>query len=67
MSFFSFTPGDARTRASWEVSEDFWVYWVVAVPATAVTVMVWFLWQRHVDKASLLKGTSREVDMVLKA
>lgn len=63
MSFFNYTPENAQTLAGWKVSEDFWIYWVVAVPVTAATVVAWSLWQRHVDKASSLEGTSREVNI----
>ena len=31
------------------MSGDFWIYWVVAIPVTAVTVTLWYLWQHHVD------------------
>ncbi|KAF2169606.1 hypothetical protein M409DRAFT_52133 [Zasmidium cellare ATCC 36951] len=46
MSFFNFTPGNQEQAARWTVSERFWLYWVVAIPVTALTVLVWWTWQK---------------------
>lgn len=42
MSFFDFDPNTAQ----WKVSKDFWVYWVVAVPITAITASMWKWWNK---------------------
>ena len=39
MSFFDFSPESNR----WAVSDKFWVYWVVAIPATVLTPLLWRL------------------------
>lgn len=42
MSFFNF---DSSTD-SWTVSREFWVYWAVAIPVTAITATLWFFWNK---------------------
>jgi Mg2+ and Co2+ transporter CorA len=37
MSFFNFSP----ESNIWAVSDKFWVYWVVAIPATVLTPLLW--------------------------
>lgn len=48
MSFFNFTPATADQPEAWRVSNRVWIYFVVAVPVTAVTVGAWIYWQRTV-------------------
>ncbi|KAF8850701.1 hypothetical protein BDZ45DRAFT_186193 [Acephala macrosclerotiorum] len=45
-SFFNFSPGSSTEPQHWTVSEKFWIYWVVAIPVTALTVACWASWQR---------------------
>lgn len=45
MSFFNFDPPIQGRPGQWAVSEKFWMYWVVAIPVTALTVVVWWKWQ----------------------
>jgi hypothetical protein len=47
MSFFHFAPGVEGEAEQWTVSSRFWLYWVVTIPATALTVGMWFLFQRR--------------------
>lgn len=51
-SFFNFSPASDTEPQHWTVSEKFWVYWVVAIPVTLVTVACWLAWQRA-NKRSL--------------
>jgi hypothetical protein len=47
MSFFHFASGgndDGEER--WTVSPNFWIYWAVTIPVTALTIGVWVLYQR---------------------
>ncbi|KAF2998830.1 hypothetical protein E8E13_002480 [Curvularia kusanoi] len=37
MSFFNFSP----ETGNWTVSREFWVYWVVAIPLTGLTLLFW--------------------------
>ncbi|KAK4497465.1 hypothetical protein PRZ48_011916 [Zasmidium cellare] len=46
MSFFNFNPGSQDQPARWAVSDKFWLYWIVAIPVTALTVVVWWTWQK---------------------
>lgn len=47
MSFFHFTPSADGASEQWTVSPMFWMYWVVTIPVTALTVGIWFLFQRR--------------------
>jgi hypothetical protein len=46
MSFFHFIPSADGGSEQWTVSPKFWMYWVVTIPVTALTVGIWFLFQR---------------------
>jgi hypothetical protein len=35
MSFFNYSPDSG----SWTISDKFWVYWVVAIPITIISVI----------------------------
>jgi hypothetical protein len=47
MSFFHFTPSADGGSEQWTVSPKFWMYWVVTIPVTALTVGIWFAFQRR--------------------
>lgn len=42
MSFFNYNPDSGK----WKVSEQFWVYWVVAIPVSVVTALLWSVWHK---------------------
>lgn len=42
MSFFNYNPGSNE----WTVSKKFWVYWVVAIPTTCITALLWSFWHK---------------------
>lgn len=42
MSFFNYNPDTGE----WRVAKDFWVYWVVAVPITFITALLWSFWHK---------------------
>ncbi|KAL0939531.1 uncharacterized protein CTRU02_206141 [Colletotrichum truncatum] len=45
-AIFSTTFFEFKSESEWVVSEKFWVYWVVAIPITVITALLWFYWQR---------------------
>jgi hypothetical protein len=45
MSFFNYSPDSG----SWTVSDKFWVYWVVAIPITIISVVLWIVLGREVS------------------
>ncbi|RFU76062.1 cora-like mg2+ transporter domain-containing [Trichoderma arundinaceum] len=45
-SFFNF---DAPTGI-WKLSDQFWIYWVVTIPVTALTIFLWFNGMKIMDK-----------------
>ncbi|KAF2719093.1 hypothetical protein K431DRAFT_287120 [Polychaeton citri CBS 116435] len=47
MSFFHFTDGTEISPSHWTVSPKFWLYWVVTVPLTLMTLVAWHLWQKY--------------------
>lgn len=50
MSFFNYAPAQGTEAARWSVSEKFWIYWVLAVPLTCLTIAIWF-WQQKLKNA----------------
>jgi len=49
MSFFDFSPGNETEPDRWTVSGKLYIYWVVAIPLTAVTMLTWFGWRHSRD------------------
>jgi len=47
MSSFHFVPSADGASEQWAVSPKFWMYWVITIPVTALTVGIWFLFQRR--------------------
>ncbi|KXT08452.1 hypothetical protein AC579_5617 [Pseudocercospora musae] len=47
MSFFNYQQPSNHSPASWAMSEKFWIYWVVAIPVTLITIGVWWYWQQQ--------------------
>jgi hypothetical protein len=48
MSFFHFATDENTQSEHWAVSQEFWVYWAVTLPLTALTLSVWHWWQQGV-------------------
>lgn len=46
MTFFDYSPGSSTQPEAWVVSKKIWIYFLVAIPLTILTVAAWFLWQR---------------------
>jgi Mg2+ and Co2+ transporter CorA len=40
MSFFDF----GAESGGWSVSSKIWIYWVIAIPITAATALLWYFW-----------------------
>ncbi|KAG9234148.1 hypothetical protein BJ875DRAFT_462349 [Amylocarpus encephaloides] len=49
-SFFNFSPASDGKPQKWTVSDKFWIYWVVSIPVTFLTVLFWILWQRLYER-----------------
>jgi hypothetical protein len=45
MNFFDFSPHDGNQPESWDTSGKIWIFWLVAAVLTAMTTVVWVLWQ----------------------
>ncbi|KAJ5475116.1 hypothetical protein N7539_008182 [Penicillium diatomitis] len=41
MSFFNYD-----RQLGWAMSPDFWIYWAIALPASALSVGLWYYWQK---------------------
>ena len=41
---------DATGEDHGHLSDKFWIFWAVAVPLTALTMMGWYGWYRHADQ-----------------
>lgn len=39
MNFF-----DMGSEEEFTVSNHFWIYWIITIPLTAVTVLIWAIW-----------------------
>ena len=59
MSFFVYAVEDSR----WKMSGKFWVFWVVALPFTSLTVLASYYYHRQ-DKPSPLGSTRGSLDHV---
>ena len=46
-TFFAFIPSSSSGPASWAVSEQFWIYWVVSIPLTMTALSAWLWWQKR--------------------
>ncbi|OCT47604.1 hypothetical protein CLCR_03684 [Cladophialophora carrionii] len=44
MGMFDWSDGDGGDG---HLSDSFWVFWALAVPLTATTILCWYLWYRH--------------------
>jgi hypothetical protein len=42
MSFFNYNPDTDQ----WFVSKKFWLYWIVAIPVTCITALLWSFWHK---------------------
>tara|TARA_R110002060_G_scaffold44749_2_gene56091 strand:+ start:523 stop:792 length:270 start_codon:yes stop_codon:yes gene_type:complete len=42
MTFFNFQADSDQPQ----VSNQFWIYWVVTLPVTAIIVGIWYVWER---------------------
>ena len=49
MSFFHFTD-QGENQQQWTVSREIWMYWVVTLPLTVITIGVWLVWSRSAVK-----------------
>lgn len=48
-SFFSFE----QDTGTWAMSDRFWIFWAIAIPATLATVAVWYVWKNWVPAPPL--------------
>jgi hypothetical protein len=64
MSFFHFSPSADGGSEQWTVSPKFWMYWVVTIPVTALTVGIWFIVQRRHSSGIGSVAKSHNVSMV---
>ncbi|KIW31365.1 hypothetical protein, variant 1 [Cladophialophora immunda] len=56
MSFFTLNVDDATGEKHWMMSDRFWIYWVITVPLTVLTLICWWYGQHRGDK----QGKARE-------
>ncbi|EED21393.1 conserved hypothetical protein [Talaromyces stipitatus ATCC 10500] len=40
-NFFNYNPPNNDGSADWRMSDKFWIYWVITIPVTIFTVMLW--------------------------
>jgi hypothetical protein len=64
MSFFHFAPSADGGSEQWTVSPKFWMYWVVTIPVTALTVGIWSIVQRRHSSGIGSVAKSHNVSMV---
>ena len=50
MTFFNFSPKNGAYTEAWVVSDKIWIYWVISIPLTIITVLSWFMWQRKLGR-----------------
>ncbi|GAB7336821.1 hypothetical protein MBLNU13_g11327t1 [Cladosporium sp. NU13] len=64
MSFFHFAPSADGGSEQWTVSPKFWMYWVVTIPVTALTIGIWFVVQRRHSSDIGSVANSHDISMV---
>jgi hypothetical protein len=47
MGFFSTQPSGDGTNGTLILSPDFWIFWAVSVPLTAITLVSWWWWHQR--------------------
>ena len=52
IDMFDWGVSDNRESSSLTVSRSMWIYWVITVPLTSVTFLVWILWSRRENRKS---------------
>ena len=45
MSFFHFEPAGQNSKATFVVSDQFWMYWAVAMPLSGLAFIAWVVWE----------------------
>lgn len=45
MSFFHFEPTQGEIGQSFTVSDQFWMYWVLAAPLSLAVLGLWAFWE----------------------
>ncbi|KAF2185996.1 hypothetical protein K469DRAFT_707178 [Zopfia rhizophila CBS 207.26] len=51
MSFFNFSPSSDSHPDEWRVSRTMWIYWIIAIPSTGLTLFAWLLWKRNTGQS----------------
>lgn len=49
MTFFNYNPPGNNDSADWMMSDKFWIYWVITIPVTILTVMLWAMLDETVE------------------
>ena len=47
INMFNWGGADRGNTSSLAVSPNIWIYWVITVPLTVVTFLIWLLWSRR--------------------
>ncbi|KIX04241.1 uncharacterized protein Z518_07795 [Rhinocladiella mackenziei CBS 650.93] len=55
MSFFTLSVDDNTGEHEWLVSERFWIYWVITIPLTAITLLCW-MYGQHMEEIRFLSA-----------
>lgn len=55
MPFFENT-GEETGDLQIQLSRDFWMFWVITIPLTLITLVAWYFWQRSFLKAKKLQA-----------
>ncbi|OAG42370.1 hypothetical protein AYO21_03538 [Fonsecaea monophora] len=50
MSFFTLNVNDTTGEKHWLISDRFWIYWVITMPLTVLTLICWWYGQRKEDR-----------------
>lgn len=51
MSFFNFS--GSPTDETWTVSREIWIYFAVAIPLTAISLISWYVWHSRLERTVL--------------
>lgn len=59
MTFFNYQPANNSNSADWVMSDKFWIYWVITIPVTIFTVLIWAMLDETTEMYETMIGKTK--------